>query len=248
MPDVKILNPWDSQGNQITDDDGVYHCVRGCGGAGYQQGYVLQKVFCMDARNSNTVQEKSNGGRSLNYTPNVIYPQDNVKCLNPWDSQGNRISDSNGVFQCVRSGKYSGYPQGYILQRAFSNEQEDRVYVIDCQGGKGSANYAVNITPSILSDSHGTPHATAYAVDLYNGEMGGVFATLNANSCASANHAGPAVCFRKHDGNSVDGEAQMFENHAHDSRYTGPLTVSQTVSQLFGTGGNNTPLIVEVKV
>lgn len=39
----------------------------------------------------------------------------------------------------------------------------------------------------------------------------------------------------------------MFENHAHDSRYTGPLKVSQTVSQLFGTGGNNTPLIVEVK-
>lgn len=37
----------------------------------------------------------------------------------------------------------------------------------------------------------------------------------------------------------------MFENHAHDSRYTGPLEVSQTVSQLFGTGGNNTPLIVE---
>ena len=39
--------------------------------------------------------------------------------------------------------------------------------------------------------------------------------------------------------------AVMFENHAHDSRYTGPLTVAQTVSQLFGTGGNNTPLIVE---
>lgn len=136
-----------------------------------------------------------------------------VKILNPWDSQGNRITDSDGVFQCVRSGKFSGYPQGYILQRAFSNEQDDRVYVIDCQGGKGNANYAVNITPSILSDSHGTPHAAAYPV--------------------------------RTDRNSKS-EAQMFENHAHDSRYTGPLEVSQTVSQLFGTGGNNTPLIVEV--
>ena len=48
--------------------------------------------------------------------------------------------------------------------------------------------------------------------------------------------------------NSVEGGVvEMFENHAHDSRYTGPLTVSQTVSQLFGTGGNNTPIIVEVK-
>ena len=44
----------------------------------------------------------------------------------------------------------------------------------------------------------------------------------------------------------LQNQARMFENHAHDSRYTGPLTVAQTVSQLFGTGGNNTPLIVEV--
>ena len=38
----------------------------------------------------------------------------------------------------------------------------------------------------------------------------------------------------------------MFENHSQDSRYTGPLKVAQTVSQQFGTGGNNTPIIVEV--
>ena len=46
---VKILNGWDSQGNQITDDSGVYHCVRGCGGAGYQQGYVLQHMGEQDS-------------------------------------------------------------------------------------------------------------------------------------------------------------------------------------------------------
>lgn len=36
-----ILNPHDSQGNQIADEDGVYPTLRGCGGAGYQQGYCL---------------------------------------------------------------------------------------------------------------------------------------------------------------------------------------------------------------
>lgn len=36
-----ILNPWDRQGNQIADGRGVYPNLRGCGGAGYQQGYVL---------------------------------------------------------------------------------------------------------------------------------------------------------------------------------------------------------------
>ena len=38
---VQILNSWDSQGNQVADSDGVYPTVRGCGGAGYQQGYVF---------------------------------------------------------------------------------------------------------------------------------------------------------------------------------------------------------------
>lgn len=41
---VEILNPWDSQGVQIADGTGIYPCVRGCGGGGYQQGYLLQHL------------------------------------------------------------------------------------------------------------------------------------------------------------------------------------------------------------
>ena len=40
-------------------------------------------------------------------------------------------------------------------------------------------------------------------------------------------------------------DSLMFENHSQDSRYTGPLAVSQTVSSTFGTGGNNQPFIVQ---
>lgn len=44
FPGVKILNPWDSQGNQIADAvGGVYPTLRGCGGAGYQQGYLFDR-------------------------------------------------------------------------------------------------------------------------------------------------------------------------------------------------------------
>ena len=39
-----------------------------------------------------------------------------------------------------------------------------KVYGIDQQGGKGGANYTVNVMPSVLSDSHGTPHAVAYGI------------------------------------------------------------------------------------
>ena len=37
----------------------------------------------------------------------------------------------------------------------------------------------------------------------------------------------------------------VFENHSQDSRYTGPLDKSQTVSATYGTGGNNQPLVVQ---
>ena len=36
----------------------------------------------------------------------------------------------------------------------------------------------------------------------------------------------------------------MFENHSQDTRYIGPLEVSQTVFATFGTGGNNQPFVV----
>ena len=36
-----------------------------------------------------------------------------------------------------------------------------------------------------------------------------------------------------------------FENHSQDSRYTGPLDVAPTISQTYGAGGNNQPLVTK---
>lgn len=40
-------------------------------------------------------------------------------------------------------------------------------------------------------------------------------------------------------------EQHLFENHSADTRYTGPLKISPTLPARLGTGGNNTPFIVE---
>ena len=40
----------------------------------------------------------------------------------------------------------------------------------------------------------------------------------------------------------------VFENHALDSRYTGPHEAAPTISAAYGTGGNNTSLVVEEPV
>lgn len=43
-------------------------------------------------------------------------------------------------------------------------EGECVAYAIDQQGGKGGANYAIEVIPTMCSDSHGTPHAVAYPI------------------------------------------------------------------------------------
>ena len=39
--------------------------------------------------------------------------------------------------------------------------------------------------------------------------------------------------------------AAVYENHSQDTRYTGPVDVSPTVSSTYGMGGNNQPFVVE---
>lgn len=41
-------------------------------------------------------------------------------------------------------------------------------------------------------------------------------------------------------------DAQMYENHRREARYTGPLKTAPTVVAQYGTGGNNTPLVLQV--
>ena len=40
----------------------------------------------------------------------------------------------------------------------------------------------------------------------------------------------------------------VFENHRQDARYKGPLDVAPTISQNYGAGGNNQPLVASAKV
>lgn len=46
-------------------------------------------------------------------------------------------------------------------------ERLDRTCGIDQQGGKGGANYTVDIAPTLASDSPGTPHAVAYGISAF---------------------------------------------------------------------------------
>ena len=70
--------------------------------------------------------------------------------------------EGNGSRPSHRGDGWSESEKMYTLNTI---ERHAVAYGIDQKGGKGSANYTVDIAPTLLSDSHGTPHAVAQPVD-----------------------------------------------------------------------------------
>ena len=110
----------------------------------------------------------------------------NVKCLNPWDPQSKRQYQIDGVYAALNAGHGIGGQahgicyaiEGNVVDRQSSKNgkgwcenvcptlnTQDRhaiVIAVDQQGGKGNCSYAEDIMPTLLSDSHGTPHAVCF--------------------------------------------------------------------------------------
>ena len=84
------------------------------------------------------------------------------------------------------------------------------------------ADFAGQCAEKILFESEGLSGYSAEGFRAWQGSAGGV------ENCVGA-----------------AGKSLMFENHSQDTRYRGPLEVSQTVSATYGTGGNNQPFVVE---
>ena len=72
------------------------------------------------------------------------------------------------------------------------NVQSVFAYGIDQQGGKGNANYTEDVAPTILSDSHGTPHGV-YACDVYNQTIEGDIAPTVTAAAGGTNTSGPKI-------------------------------------------------------
>ena len=68
-------------------------------------------------------------------------------------------------------------------------------YALDQQGGKGGANFAENVSPTICSDSHGTPHAVCYSVDQGGGKSSVDVREDKAPTLTTTHDGAPAVCY-----------------------------------------------------
>ena len=119
----------------------------------------------------------------------------------PWQTATRDAETGSGATDCERDCVI--YTRGYggnvtldgvsptLEARAGTggNNQPIVTYAIDQQGGKGGANYAENVMPTLCSDSHGTPHAVVYSINhqggnveqIIEGKVGTLTAAMNSS-------------------------------------------------------------------
>ncbi len=103
------------------------------------------------------------------------------------------------------------------------------------QGAKaGGIGYSEELSPTLKGSESGTNMVPS--VLCLNDQGGSVMAcSENISGTLRAQEHGHQPI--------VMDEVLLFENHGIDSRYTGPHSVSPTMSARYGTGGNNVPLV-----
>lgn len=183
---------------------------------------------------------ESSGGAVKSVGFPLGFRPENVRCYDEMATtlcNGTRPVFTTGVIHPAISVDHGGEPSV--------------VYGIDQQGGKGGANFSVDVMPPMMSDSHGTPHAVCYGIGSYHSNAmksdnpySGIYEaetsrTLDALNCGypGCNQGGMAV---------VQPTAYSIENHPADSRVniddSGKV---QTLTSRMGTGGGNVPMVME---
>ena len=99
------------------------------------------------------------------------YHSNCMKSDNP--TSGYYVAETSRTLDALNCG-YPGCNQGGMAV-------VQPVYGIDQQGGKGGANYSVDVMPPMMSDSHGTPHAVAYTYDARGNGDGQTVSTLTGD-------------------------------------------------------------------
>ena len=163
-------------------------------------------AYGVDAYNQQLLEDKSIPIRSA---ASDIDHVGGVLVLNDQGGQVMDVSDKAGTLRAQEHGHQpivchsASDAQAQSHAELGMKNQNYVCYGIDQQGGKGNAAYQKDVSPTLCSDSHGTPHAVCFvpksnkqavACDMYNGAItGDITPNLNAKSCNSATHSGPSV-------------------------------------------------------
>jgi len=155
-----------------------------------------------------------------------------VPAAKKWQSAGEIMGNDYSIAWRTLDAQYWGVPQ-----------RRRRIYLVgDLTGGSAG---------KILFESEGLSGYSAQGFRSWQGTAAGACKGTAETGCLCLNDQGGSVM-----GVTKDITATLraqsthpplvFENHALDARYDGPLDVAQTVLYSYGTGGNNQSFVVEI--
>ena len=248
----ECLTSWDVQSRRIYESGGVWPSLYSGGGGGH--GYVTAEKENRSGTENSSLAFACNQRdevRNLNDVAGAIQAQPGMKqqtfiasipkeaetesgnCLTPWDTQQGRIFSEESIAPTLAGADGGGgrNPGGLLFSAGF------------CAGAAptaGGIGYQEECAPTLKASESGSNMVPSI---LCLNDQGGnrMDVTENITATLRAQMDGhPPLVF----GN----EPELYENHAIDSRYTGPHEVAPTMSARYGTGGNNVPLISQAAV
>lgn len=171
-----------------------------------------------------------------------------VECLNPWDTQTQRIYSADGIHPAVFANSGGGqdrhgvvYPEPDVSPDIFHTLASTNARCVESAQSPNCVAIHQNADGEVRVSED-----AAYTINT-NGNASGrnsPVIVLQANGIDRADTAD----LRENEAytlNTIDRHAVVFENHAQDSRVTECDDVAPTVFAKYGTGGGNTPIVCE---
>ena len=154
-------------------------------------------------------------------------------CLNPWDTQQARVFTPKSKAPTLTGADGGGgrNPAGLLLAAGF------------CAGAgssAGSIGYQEEVSPTLKASSSGNMMPSVLCLNDQGGSVMECSENI-AGTLRAQEHGHQPLVMSVQSSQGV----MLFENHGIDSRYTGPHTVSPTLSARAGTGGNNLPIMLQ---
>ena len=190
-----------------------------------------------------------------------------ASCLTPWDVQSRRIFGESGTWPALYGGDGGGH--GYLQTK----EEKVPMLCLNDQGGE-RMDITEDVASTLRAGmgSHqplvaqpGEENICQPAFGVVSKGNGDCFLTPESHTplTGGGGQAGqgyPCVlCLNDQGGSQMHltedkagtlraqehgHQPLVFDNHGQDSRFRGPVGISQTVSAGFGMGGNNQPLVL----
>ena len=96
--------------------------------------------------------------------------------------------------------------------------------------GAGGISYSETVSPTLKASPSGNMAPSVLCLSDQGGQVMEWSEDISSTLRAQEHGHQPAVL--------------LFDNHSQDYRYDGPLQMAPTMQESYGTGGNNTPLVV----